>query len=131
MRLLRWIKSAPAHPAPWDAATQRTVDESQAQEVCCHCSTPLSPGSWFCEHCGRAVGPYNNLMPRVNAFSEGEVYRCGAEEGVRHTPWLVIGYLLVSLNYLILAPLYWVLFFRNYSRPSCHGAPPGEDTSSP
>ncbi len=112
-RLLCWVRSSPVHPDPWGEATEQAMEQPDTQEVCHHCSTPLPPGSWFCEHCGRAVGPYNNLMPWVNAFSEGEVFRSGVEEHVRRSPWLLTGYLLISLNYLIFAPFYWVRLFRN------------------
>ncbi len=115
-RVLLWIRNSPVHPDPWDAATAAAIEAPDAQEVCHHCSTPLPPGSWFCGHCGRAVGPYNNLMPWVNAFSEGEVFRSGVMEHVRRSPWLVAGYLFISLNYLIFAPVYWVLLFRNLFR---------------
>jgi hypothetical protein len=112
-RVLLWIRNSPIHPDPWDTATQQAVEQPDAPEVCYHCATPLPPGSWFCEHCGRAVGPYNNLMPYVNAFSEGEVYRSGVLEHVRRSPLLIAGYLLISLSYLIFAPIYWFLLFKN------------------
>jgi len=128
-RLLGWIRSAPTSPDPWDAATQRAAEEADAQEVCHHCSTPLAPGSWFCEYCGRAVGPYNNLMPWVNAFSEGEVYRSGVVEHVRRSPFLIAGYLLISMNFLILAPIYWFLLFKNiFHHPSEAAIAPKENT---
>lgn len=112
-RALLWVRSSPVHPDPWDAVTQQAVEQPEAPEVCYHCATPLPPGSWFCEHCGRAVGPYNNLMPYVNAFSEGEVYRSGVLEHVRRSPLLIAGYLLISFSYLVFAPIYWFLLFRN------------------
>jgi hypothetical protein len=52
-------------------------------------------------------------MPYVNAFSEGEVYRSGVLEHVRRSPLLIAGYLLISLSYLIFAPIYWFLLFKN------------------
>ncbi len=112
-RVLLWIRSSPVRPDPWDAATQEAAEQPDAPEVCYHCAAPLPPASWFCEQCGRAVGPYNNLMPYVNAFSEGEVYRSGVMEHVRRSPLLVVGYLLISFSYLIFAPIYWFLLFKN------------------
>ena len=76
-RFIVWIREAPVRPDPWDAETEQKISEPDAQEVCPHCSTPQPPGAWFCAHCGRAVGPYNNLMPYVQVFSEGEVFRNG------------------------------------------------------
>ena len=115
-RVLLWIKESPVHADPWGAAVAAEIEGPDAQEVCHHCATPLAPGSWFCRHCGRAVGPYNNLMPWVNAFSEGEVYRSGVVEHVRRSPWLIAGYLLISFHYLVFAPVYWFLVFRNLFR---------------
>jgi hypothetical protein len=129
-RALLWIKNSPVHPDPWDDATQQTVEGVDVPEVCHHCSTPLSPGSWFCEYCGRAVGPYNNLMPWVNAFSEGEVYRSGVLEHVRRSPFLIAGYLLISLSYLIFAPVYWLLLFENvFHHPTEATGSPNENAA--
>ena len=126
-KLVGWVRAAPLRPDPWDAATGRAVEQPDAPEVCHHCAMPLPAGNWFCEHCGRAVGPYNNLMPYVNAFSEGEVYRCGVSERVRRSPMLIVGYLLISLSYLIFAPVYWFLLFKNiFQHPREVAAPPNE-----
>ena len=129
-RLLVWIRNSPVHPDPWDDTAAQAMEQPEASEVCHHCSTPLSPGGWFCNYCGRAVGPYNNLMPWVNAFSEGEVYRSGVLEHVRRSPFLISGYLLISLSYLIFAPVYWALLFKNIFHHSPEATvSPNENTS--
>jgi hypothetical protein len=64
--------------------------------------TPQPSTAWFCRHCGRAVGPYNNLMPFVQIFSEGEVFRNGTCDRLRSSPLILVGYFLLSLNFLAL-----------------------------
>ena len=74
-RLIVWVREAPQKPDPWDAGIERQLEEPESVEICHRCFSPQPPNAWFCEHCGSAVGPYNNLMPYLNAFSEGEVLR--------------------------------------------------------
>jgi hypothetical protein len=113
-RLVVWVRDAPTRPDPWDAATERKLSEPEAVEVCHHCFTPQPTTAWFCEHCGSAVGPYNNLMPYIQVFSEGEVFRNGVNDKVRADPLTIIGYLFYSLaNYAFFAPLYWIFFFKH------------------
>lgn len=100
-RLTVWVRDAPVRPDPWDAEVEQQLLE--AVEVCPHCSTPQSPTAWFCPHCGRAVGPYNNLMPYVQIFSEGEVLRNGTHDRLRKSPVIVVGYFLISFNFFVLA----------------------------
>jgi hypothetical protein len=95
-RLVVWIRDAPVRPDPWDGEAEKQLQS--APETCPHCSTPQPPTAWFCEHCGRAVGPYNNLMPFLNVFSEGEVLRNGTGDRLRKSPLIVIGYFLISFN---------------------------------
>jgi hypothetical protein len=98
--LIEWVRRSPVSPDPWDA--QVDLNTNEAQEICPHCSTPQPPTAWFCEHCGRAVGPYNNLMPYLQVFSEGEVFRNGTNDRMRKSPLIVIGYFLISFNFLIM-----------------------------
>jgi hypothetical protein len=131
-RLIVWVRDAPVTPDPWDAETEQQLEA--APEICPHCSTPQPATAWFCEHCGRAVGPYNNLMPYVNVFSEGEVLRNGTHDRLRKSPLILIGYFLISFNYLVtmIAASYisavlslamfaglltfWFSVFKNYNR---------------
>ena len=115
--LAKWIQDAPATPDPWGRETQKAIDSPDVSEVCHHCSASNEPTAWFCGHCGSAIGPYNNLMPYVNAFSQGEVLRNGVCERIRANPLILVGYLLVSLEgYLVLAPVYWFFLARNLFR---------------
>jgi len=101
-RFIVWIRETPVRPDPWDAETEQKLSEPDAQEVCPHCSTPQPSDAWFCSHCGRAVGPYNNLMPYVQVFSEGEVFRNGTCDRLRNSLLIPVGYLLLSLPFLAL-----------------------------
>jgi hypothetical protein len=133
-RLLVWIRAAPVSPDPWDAVVNQKLSDPETPEICPHCSTPQSPAAWFCPNCGRAVGPYNNLMPYVQVFSEGEVLRNGTQDRLRKSPIILIGYFLMSLNFLaaafamvsdsaglsfvMLAAVvsFWISLYRNYTR---------------
>ncbi len=101
-RFIVWIRDAPVKPDPWDAEVEQKLSEPEAQEVCPHCFTEQPPAAWFCAHCGSAVGPYNNMMPYVQIFSEGEVFRNGTSNRLRNSPLILVGYFLLSLNF---APL--------------------------
>ncbi len=116
-RLIDWIREAPPKPDPWDAEVERKLEEPEAVEVCHHCLTQQPPNAWFCGHCGSAVGPYNNMMPYLNVFSEGEVFRNGAEDKLRSKPLIIAGYLLFSLSaYVFFAPIFWFFLFKNLKR---------------
>jgi len=113
-RLVFWVREAPLRPDPWEPEIDEGLRQPEAQPVCHRCFTPQPPGQWFCEHCGSAVGPYNNLMPYVNVFSQGEVFRNGVTDRVRIGPLTVAGYFLASLqSYVVFPPLYWFFLLRN------------------
>ena len=116
-RLIVWVREAPVRPEPWGAEIEKQLSESEAVEICPHCLTEQSSTAWFCEKCGRAVGPYNNLMPYVMVFSQGEVLRNGVTDKLRASPLTIAGFLFYSsFNYLIFAPIYWFFFFKNLKR---------------
>jgi hypothetical protein len=116
-RIILWIKNSPCRPNPWEADTEHAVQQPDAVPVCHHCLTPVPSCQWFCETCGCAVGPYNNWMPYVYIFSQGEVLRNGVTNRVRTNATTIGGYLFVSLSgYLVLAPLYWYFLLRNLRR---------------
>jgi hypothetical protein len=117
-RLVVWIRDAPVTPDPWDAETEQIISEPAAQEICPHCSTPQPPDAWFCQGCGRAVGPYNNLMPFLQVFSEGEVFRNGTSGQFRNRPLIFLGYFLMTLGiFPIFAPIYLLSLLLNWNRP--------------
>jgi len=105
-RLITLIKDAPAAADPWDVEVEHGLQQADAVPVCHHCLTEVPPGQWFCESCGGAVGPYNKYMPYVYCFSEGEVFRNGVTDRLPRNTLTVCGYLLLSLNYFVFAPIY-------------------------
>jgi hypothetical protein len=117
-RFIVWIRDAPDRPDPWDAVVEQQLSEPEAQEVCPHCFTEQPPTAWFCAHCGSAVGPYNNMMPYVQVFSEGEVFRNGTSGRFRNRPLILTGYFLITLGtFPFLAPIYWFSLLLNSNRP--------------
>jgi len=112
-RFLVWVREAPVTPDPWNVETEKKLSEEEIQQACHHCSTPQKAGAWFCPHCGSAVGQYNNLMPYVNIFSEGEVYRNGLNQRFRNRPLIVTGFVLMTFMNPLLIPMLGVLLYRN------------------
>jgi hypothetical protein len=116
-RVIVWVRNAPVRPDPWDAEFEQKMQDPDTPQTCHHCSTPQPPGAWFCGHCGRAVGPYNNLMPFVQVFSEGEVFRNGTSGQFRNRPLILVGYFLISLGmFSFLAPIFWISMLLNLKR---------------
>jgi hypothetical protein len=115
-KLIAWVRESPVKPDPWDAGIEEQLKD--APETCPHCSTPQPANAWFCAHCGRAVGPYNNLMPYVQIFSEGEVFRNSAQRHLRNRPLIMVGYFLLGLTFFpaFLLPLYWLSLFRKWKQ---------------
>ena len=117
-RLIVWVREAPVKPDPWDAGVAQKLSDPETVEVCPHCLTPQPPAAWFCNHCGKAVGPYNNMMPFLNVFSEGEVFRNGTTARFRNRPFVLIGYILITLGINpFFAPIYWFFLLSNLKRP--------------
>jgi hypothetical protein len=105
-------------PDPWDAEVEQKLSEPEAAEVCPHCLIQQPPTAWFCKHCGKAVGPYNNMMPFLNVFSEGEVLRNGTTGRFRNRPFILSGYFLITLGINpFFAPIYWFFILFNLNRP--------------
>jgi len=117
-RFVVWVREAPTTPDPWDAEVEQKLSEPEAVEVCPHCFTEQPPTAWFCAGCGSAVGPYNNLMPYVQVFSEGEVFRNGTSGRFRNRPLILTGYFLMTLGtFPIFAPIYLLSLLLNWKRP--------------
>ena len=125
-RFIVWIREAPVRPDPWDAEVEQKMSEPEAVEVCPHCLTEQPPAAWFCKGCGRAVGPYNNLMPYLQVFSEGEVFRNGISGRFRNRPLIVVGYFLMTLGiFPLFAPIYLLSLLLNWNRPPVGQEPAG------
>ena len=130
-RLLVWVRDAPRTPDPWDTEVEQKMQAPETPEVCPHCSTPQPPAAWFCSHCGSAVGPYNNLMPYVQIFSEGEVMRNSVSGRFRNRRLIAVGSFLMMLAINpIFAPIYLFLLWSNLKR-SRHGTVPAEGQNAP
>ena len=115
--VVRWIREVVPPPNPWDEEVERAVQAEDAVPLCPHCLAPQEPETWFCAGCGCSVGPYNNLNPYLYLFSVGDLFRTGVSGPVRRSPFVVVGFLVLSLaEYMIVAPYYWFLFFRNLRR---------------
>jgi hypothetical protein len=133
-RFIAWIREAPRTPDPWDAEVEQKLQDPETRQICHRCLTPQEPDAWFCKHCGAAVGPYNNLMPFLDVFSEGEVLRNGVSDRFRNRPLVAVGYFLISLSFILalvinyplvgvgilsfVALFYWVSVLRNLKRPA-------------
>ena len=117
-RIVVWVREAPVRPDPWDAEVENQLAGPDAVEVCPHCLTEQPSTAWFCQKCGSAVGPYNNLMPYIQVFSEGEVFRNGASGRFRNRPLVLTGFVLIALSSsLVFAPVILLFLLANWQRP--------------
>jgi hypothetical protein len=113
----RWIKSAKTTPDPWGADVEERIRDPQTPFLCHRCLIPQQPDEWFCPVCGSAVGPYNNYMPFVVVFSQGEVLRAGVNDKFRPSFVIVSGFVLYAiLQYAVFAPIYWYFLYQNIRR---------------
>jgi hypothetical protein len=123
-RFVVWVRDSPVTPDPWSLEIEHSLQESDAIPVCHRCFTPYPSRGWFCENCGGAIGPFNNYMPYVEVFSEGEVFRNGVTGKLRARPLIVVGYVLFSLHaYLVFAPVYWFFLVRQLNRQQDEARP--------
>ena len=117
--MIRWVRDGKIAPDPWDQTVELGIHQPEALPVCHHCFSPHEHDKWFCSECGAAVGPYNNYLPYVDIFSQGEMLRAGTNGHVRQNFLTVAGYFLISLNlYFVFAPVYWYFLFRNFRKQS-------------
>ena len=132
-RTIFWVMASRRTPDPWPPEVDEALRQEEAVPLCHHCLTPQQHNGWFCPQCGATVGPYCNYLPYVYLFSQGEVLRAGITERLRHSPLIIIGYIVVSLGLFafvsplwLCLPVYWFLFGKNLQRRSEaeHEAPP-------
>lgn len=113
--LQKWWGPQPVYP--WPDEIQQAVHDRGAIRVCHRCLTPQEHLGWFCQKCGAATGPYNNVMPFVYIFSTGEVFRTGVDERVRFPKWVQISYFPIgAFEYLIFFPFYLFRLVRAKKR---------------
>lgn len=104
-------------PDPWGPEVEQAIQEPDAMPVCVRCFTPQEYHQWFCPECGSAAGPFNNSMPFVMLFSEGEVFRNAVEDKIKPTWLTVSGYVLLSTSlYSLFAPVYWFRLHEGFQR---------------
>lgn len=114
-RVIRWM-AAPCviRPDPWPQEVELAIHDPAVEPACHRCLTPHPDERWFCPVCGAAVGPYNNYMPYLQLFSEGEVLRSGILDHYRRSIWVITGYVLLSLCLMsVFAPVYWFFLIRH------------------
>ena len=82
--------------------------------MCHHCFTRARREAGSAKTADALSAPYNNWMPFIYIFSEGEIFRNGVADKMRVGPLTIGGYLLCSLSdYLVFAPVYLYFLFRN------------------
>jgi len=116
-QFFHWISNAKPTPDPWGEEVERELQSPDARELCHRCLTPQPDRGWFCENCGASIGPYNNYMPYVHVFSQGEVLRAGTHDHLRPSFLIIMGYVLFSFAaFAICAPIYLFFVIRHLSR---------------
>jgi hypothetical protein len=124
--IIRWVRESPEPqtPDPWSEEIESAVQNPDAVPICHRCFTPQDHHGWFCPKCGTATGPYNNLMPFINVFSEGEVLRACLFDHLRPGFFITFGYILFAVGaFVFMSPIFilalpWnlYLFFQNLHR---------------
>ncbi len=122
--LLIWrIREIASHARadPWPEEIDHAVRAREAVPLCVNCLCPQDDHPWFCPHCGYPAGEYVTMMPYLQIFAVGEVFR----RGVIGPPEKDFGqkafFVLSSVGeYFFFAPLYWFWMARKASgKPIC------------
>lgn len=79
--LVRWIRSRPLPPDPWDNVSfnheHDDVIDVKASEVpvCTNCLEPIeNPRQHYCPKCGNVTGEYTRYVPFVNIQFECSIF---------------------------------------------------------
>lgn len=122
-RLVQHIRRLVPSPDPWEKEVEAAIEDESATSVCHRCFTEQEPNALFCPKCGTAVGDYNNILPWVNVFSEGEVLRNSLFDRLRVNVLTVAGFVLFTVALgmitgigLVLMPVLWAMFAKNVER---------------
>lgn len=111
----------PARPDPWSEEDQAKVEAVGAVPLCLTCLRPQEGHYWFCPNCGFPSGKYAAVMPYVNIFLDGELFRrcvTGPPETKMWAQWFIFIY--ATAIYQIFAPVYWYWMYRRATgRPIC------------
>jgi hypothetical protein len=118
----RFRESAVKTPVdPWPAEIDLAVRNAHSVPLCTNCLYPQTGSPWFCPHCAFPTGHFVPLMPYLQLFVMGEVFRRGVigppEKGFGRKAFLVV---LSSGQYSLFAPLYWFWMWRRAcGKPIC------------
>ena len=107
----------PQAPNPWSPEIEQSIQSEDAMPVCVRCFTPQEHHNWFCPDCGAATGPFNNCMPFLYLYSEGEVLRSAVNGQIKPTWLTVSGYFLLSAGaFNLFAPFYWYRLYHGFEK---------------
>lgn len=131
-RLVRWLIQAKPTPDPWDETIAAEIAKDDATPLCHHCLCPHSDSTDFCPECGTPVGQYTNWLPFPQLFSIGHVLRTGTSGEFKRTPLTILGFMLFSFaEYMLFAPIYWIVFLRKMFRHPSIETPPEQPPATP
>jgi hypothetical protein len=118
-----WVHSIARHaPAdPWPEEIDHAVRAREAVPLCVNCLCSQDDHPWFCPHCGYPAGEYVTMMPYLQIFAVGEVFRRGVigppEKGFALKAFFVL-YSISELS--VFAPIYWFWMVRKArGKPIC------------
>ena len=115
--LIHWLKSAGTTPDPWGPDIEEYIRDPQTSALCHRCLIPQADNAWFCPECGSSVGPYNNYMPFVVIFPQGEILRARVTDKFRPSFLILSGFAVYAvIQYAIFAPIYWYFLYQNFRR---------------
>jgi len=123
LTLVTWIRrlASKSTPDPWPQEVDEAVRNREAVPICLSCLYPQRERSWLCPNCGFPAGDFVTLMPYLQNFAIGELFR----RGVMGPPETSIGrnalLTLLSLGeYGFFAPVYWYWMIRKaIGKPIC------------
>jgi hypothetical protein len=115
----QWFPAAP--PDPWPEQVDEDARSPDAVPLCIDCLRPQTGLGWFCPHCGHATGEFVTLMPYLQIFAAGEVFRKGVIGPPEKRKGVLVFLFLYSFGeYSVFAPLYWFWMIRRaMGQPIC------------
>ena len=122
--LARLIRDLWSHvpPDPWPQEIDAAVRLPEAVPLCIDCLYPQEAHRWFCPHCGEPTGDQVALMPYLQVFVMGELFRNGVMGPPERRKGVVFFLFVYSAaQYGLFAPLYWFWMLRKaQGEPICH-----------
>jgi hypothetical protein len=125
--LAAWLRHVASRTAsdPWPRDVDLEVRDPGCVPLCVSCLLPQPGRPWLCPRCAYPSGDYVTLMPYLQNFALGELFRRGVagptERGFGRAAILV---LLSAGEYQLFAPVYWFWMYRKArGRPICQARP--------